>query len=859
MIKTDLIGFFKKIVGFLPQKGEKHYRWSLSVWVFALGIAALFIGGLSWLAFFKTPSFDELENPDYALSSFIYDDKSEVIGKYFIENREQLAFDSIHPLLVKTLLAVEDERFFDHNGVDYEALGRVAVKTLILGEKNSGGGSTITQQLAKLLYKRPEIKAVNSWKGKSKLVFTKIKEWVTAIKLEHTYTKEEIISIYLNKFEFVNGAHGLITAAQTYFGKSQKELNAEETAILVGMLQNPSYYNPVRFPGRTRVRRNEVLQRMADFKLISSRVADSLKEKQLVIGNFAREKPTEGPAPYFRNEITKIILDLLKEEGIRKPDGSAYNVFTDGLKIYSTLDLNIQAQAENAVAEHMKGIQKRYWEVWKNKDPLTYQADKKTSAQREEQFWKHIRNSDRYKMLRRIHLEPFLTANIADEYIERILSVESDQKDISTSLHLITSRPSVKKQIEEVLQNNQWASIKKSYLKYKEKVKQEFDTEVEMTVFDHEKKRKTVRMSPRDSVMYHLQHMQAGLLALDPKTGFIKAWVGGLDYDYFKYDHCTTYRQIGSTVKPFVYATAMEHKGIKPCTYFPDIPYTIVPGEGKFNLSQEWKPDNSTETFTGNPYNLYHGLLYSKNSITVKLMKEMGDTQPLREMLGRSGMDIDKKLSTGELAVPLAPAISLGSLDATLFDMVGAYTVFVNDGVYSKPQIIKQIVDREGRVIYQGYSPKNKAMEPLTASVMLDMLENNCSKDWKFKFESRAGGKTGTTNDYVDGWFMGITPNLVVGTWCGGDERFIRFTSLDDGQGFTTARPLFQKFIQKVESEIPDFDKKAAFPKKHPDFKKTTNCSHFKIIYPQQERYLRRLAADNPDLRDSILRILRVN
>ena len=844
----------------LPTKDENHFFWSMSIWVCSLLLALLVFIFILYLILFKTPSFEELENPNYALASIIFDDKGDEIGKYFVENREKLYFDSINPILVKALIAEEDIRFFDHSGIDYRALGRVVFKTLIKGQKQSGGGSTITQQLAKLLYKRPLLKDLDTWKAKKQLIIVKMTEWITAVKLEHTYTKEEIISIYLNKFEFINGAHGLITASQTYFGKDQKSLNAGEIALLVGMLQNPSFYNPVRFPHRARIRRNEVLTKMAQNNIIPTVVADSLKTKELVIGYYNRQKPTVGPAPYFRNEITKIIINLLKEEGIRKPDGSAYNVFTDGLKIYSTLDLEYQQEAEKALKDQMSKIQERYWEVWKNKDPLTYQTNEKTIKQRSDQFWKHIRNSDRYIALRKINLVPHLKDYaIADVYIEKMIETEENKKDITHFIHSITSIKSIQKEIIKMLNAKEWPNIKKAYKSHIAIVNDIFNKKVPMTVFDHLAKRKDMFMSPKDSVMYHLQHMQAGLLALDPKTGYVKAWVGGLDYDYFKFDHCTSYRQIGSTVKPFVYATAMQYKGIKPCTYYLDIPYTIKPREGKFTINSEWKPDNATETFTGNPYNLYHGLLYSKNSITVKLMKEIGDAQPVRDMLQNVGMDIDKKLSTGSLAVPNLPAICLGAIDATLFDMVGAYTVFVNNGIYSKPQIIKQIVDREGRVIYQGYSPKNKAMDPLTASITLDMLENNCSREWKFNFESKAGGKTGTTNDYVDGWFMGVTPNLVVGVWCGGDERFIRFTTLDDGQGFTTARPLFQKFIQNVEKNISSFNTKASFPKKHPQLKENTNCSHYKIIFPNEERSLRRLAAENPEKRDSIMRLLSVN
>jgi penicillin-binding protein 1A len=447
------------------------------------------------------------------------------------------------------------------------------------------------------------------------------------------------------------------------------------------------------------------------------------------------------------------------------------------------------------------------------------------------------------------------------EFDDDILDFLTNNKEISKS-DLVKYLPKYKDkndQILSIVKGSQWNVIKSSYLVFKDSVRVVFDKKVKMQVFDHKLGRKTVIMSPKDSVLFHLQHLQGGLLALDPKTGFVKAWVGGLDYEYFKFDHCTAYRQVGSTVKPFVYATTMESKGIKPCTYYPDMPYTITPGESKFILSQEWKPDNSTENFTYNPYNLYHGLLYSKNSITVKLMKELGDAEPLRQTLKRVGMDIDKILPNGQIAVPNVPSICLGAIDATLFDMVGAYTSFVNEGVYSKPQIIKRIEDRQGRVIYQGYSPKQKAIDPLVSSALLEMLENNCKGDFKFNFKSKVGGKTGTTNDYIDGWFLGITPGLVVGTWSGGEERFIRFTTLDDGQGYVTARPMFEKFVQRLEKNVKSFNPSANFPKKHPDLEKINNCSHRKVIYPAMERRLRQMAEDNPSMRDSIMRVLRVN
>ena len=818
------------------------------LWVITIIIAVIIFGFFIYLWNVSTPSFEELENPKFDLASVIYDEKGVVIGKYFVENREQVTYDSINTSLIKAAIAVEDVRFFDHNGIDYKALWRVGIKTIILGEKQSGGGSTITQQLAKLLYKRPEIKNLNSLRSKVSIIHIKLKEWVTAIKLEHNYTKEEILAIYLNKFEFVNGAHGIQSAARIYFNKDQKDLQIEECALLMGMLQNPSYYNPVRFSKRAKVRRNEVIQKLmagADKLLI-----DSLKNLPIDMSRFRTQQPTEGPAPYFRNEVTKIINDIFNENGISKTDGSPYNVYLDGLKIYTSIDLEYQTIAEAAMSEHMTWLQDRFWKFWKNKDPLAYQADAATKIARTQNFEKHVKESDRYRNLWVKNMD------ILDDWPN---DLDVNEKIIAD---LILNENDLPENIEDynnLVKTEYWREVKNSYAQHLLLFDSIFHQSIEMEVFDHKTKIKKVNMSPMDSVMYHLKHLQAGMLALDPKTGLVKAWVGGLDYRFFKYDHVTSVRQVGSTVKPFVYAAAMQYKGIKPCQYFTDMPYTIKPGEAKFVLSEEWKPDNSTENFTYNPYNLYHGLLYSKNSITVRLMKELGDVEILRTLLDKIGIDKDKKLLNGQLAVPNAPAVCLGAMDVSLFDMVGAYTTFVNKGVYSKPVIIQRIEDRYGRIIYNGFSPKQVAMDPLTASAISDMLQNNCKRNFSFKFKSKAGGKTGTTNDFVDGWFLGFTPSLVVGVWTGGEERYIRFTNLDDGQGFVTARPLFEKYIAALEKKSIQYDHKLNFPTPDEGMKAITNCSHYKVIYPNEERRLRQLAEQLPEKRDSIMKVLNVN
>lgn len=848
-----------------PKKGKRFYKLIVGLWALVfiglIAVGSIFI----YLFFIASPSFEQLENPKYDLASFIYDVEGKVIGKYFIENRVQVAYDSINPLLIKSLINTEDIRFFDHTGVDYKALWRVGIKTLVLGEKQSGGGSTITQQLAKLLYKRPIISEVASLKQKVSLVMIKLKEWVTSIKLEHNYTKEEIITIYLNKFEFVNGAHGIQSAARIYFNKDQQSLDLSESALLIGMLKNPSFYNPLRFPARAKKRRNEVLSKLIANGIIEKSAIDSLLDKRVDMTYFRTIAPTEGPAPYFRNEVTKMITELFDENGITKPDGSLYNVFLDGLKIYTTIDLEYQLLAEQAMSEHMTSIQDRYWKVWRGKDPLTFGV--KSDALKETYknlFMKHVRESDRYTALR-LRNHSILDNEVTDVpmselIIQRLIDIEDGKSTWADFQKKINSSNEKLQKYKDLIATNDWNRIKESFINLQIQFDKEFSQKLELEVFDHKLRKKKVSMSPLDSVMYHLQHLQGGLLAVEPKSGEVRAWVGGLNFDYFKYDHCTAFRQIGSIIKPFIYATAMQEIGVKPCQTFMDIPYTIKAGEAQFKNTEEWKPNNSTENFTYNPYNLYHGLLYSKNSITVKLMKEIGDVEKVRDQLDKVGMNKNKRMANGKLAVPNLPAVCLGAIDASLFDMVGAYTVFVNDGVYSKPVIIRRIEDRYGRVIFDGFSPKQSAIDPLTSSVMLDMLQNNCKRDFAFKFKSKAGGKTGTTNDYVDGWFLGFTPNLVVGTWCGGDERFIRFTTLDDGQGYVTARPLFEKFILKLEQKSKKYDIKKEFTSPDPKMKAITNCSHFKVIMPERERQLRAELIHATGLRrDSILYELRVN
>ncbi len=714
------------------------------------------------------PSFEELENPKYDLASVIYDSNEVPYGKYYIENREFISFKDLSPNIYNALLSVEDVRYNSHSGIDFRALVRVAIKSVILRQESSGGGSTISQQLAKLLFKRKSLSGKSSINRAMGLASIKFKEWITAVRIERRYTKEEIIAMYLNKFEFINGAHGIHSASEIYFGKDQKEINVEEAALLVGMLKNPALYNPVRFPERSKGRRDVVLSSMLNNEKIEQPLFDSLKAQPLNMSNFNRSTQSEGIAPYFRAELTKWLKPLLEKPEYHKPDGGVYDIYRDGLKIYTTIDVRYQKHAEDAVKEHLKEIQERYWRVWDRKNPFTFEAEGDQEALRKEGLERRIRDTDLYKDLYDKNFSEVSKKSVDKFGLElKEPTIRKLQKDREYVNQINSDSRS---EFKRLMKDGLWKEISSSWQNFTSEVKKEFDEEVEATLFSYEESGVEKRvMSRRDSVLFHLRHMQAGMLSVDPRTGEIKAWVGGPSHKYFKYDHVTMRRQVGSTIKPFVYATAIGVQGIPPCQTFNDIQYTIAPGDANFNVDAEWSPSNANGTFTQNKYNLYQGLLYSKNSITVRIVKELGTVEPVRDLLHNVGIDKFERINGGRYVVPEVPSLALGSVDLSVLEMTGAYTTFANDGVYTKPTFISRIEDKNGKVVYQSSPEKKRALNRLYNAVLVDMLRNNVGGGFGLGLKVPAGGKTGTTNDYADGWFMGITPNLVTGTWVGGD------------------------------------------------------------------------------------------
>jgi penicillin-binding protein 1A len=803
-------------------RARRFNRWAWRI--FFLGIVSVCV----WFVYLSRqdlPTFEDLENPSNKQASQVFDRNGGTLGRYYVENRVPVSFDELSPNLVQALIATEDIRFYQHSGIDFRALGRVIFKTVFLGQAGSGGGSTITQQLAKLLYSNRDFRGMGNVRKTLALVTIKMKEWITAVKLERSYTKEEILSMYLNHFDFINGAHGIRAASEIYFSKTPGELEIEEAAMLVGMLQNPNLYNPLRRPEMTRQRRDVVMRQMARNKYISRGQLDSLVALPLDMTRFRRFSHDEGLAPYFRMELRKEIQRLLELPECRKPNGEKYDIFRDGLRIYTTLDTVIQHELEGSVANHMPGLQKKFWNVWRGRDPWTHRDRDITDtelAARKNALQRQVREMERYLILRADLLEPFVERHslsvgrfsLRDHDITRMIEEEKQAGTLQELLKARLITADMLADYKKIMRASYWSELKTTWEAFQKEVEAMLKTPVKMVVFDYTAPnftRDTV-MTPMDSLRYHRMILQTGAIAIDPANGHILAWVGGVNYRHFQYDHVTSSRQVGSTFKPFVYATAVALQSISPCMKLQDLPQTIIPGEGNFRLIQEWTPKNFDE-YTGESMTLFEGLRKSKNTFSVYLMKQLGDTEPVRGLIHNMGIDSSARLSNGQYRVPRQPSIALGAADLTVLEMTGAYSTFANDGVYNKPVMITRIEDAYGRLIYQDIPLERRALSAESNFVMVEMLRQASRGAGGFGgIVSEFGGKTGTTNLHSDGWYMGITPGLVVGVWVGGEDRWIRFTNPADGQGSVMARPIFSDLLRRLEQHPnAPYNKEARF------------------------------------------------
>ena len=808
--------------------------------LWGLAIGGVLTAGIIFYTFSKgeLPSFEQLENPQYDLASIVYSDDLTPFGKYYIENREFVDYSDLSPHIVDALISTEDIRYYAHSGVDFKALLRVLFKTVLTGDDSSGGGSTISQQLAKLLFKRQSLGRGKFERIKS-LLGIKFKEWITSVRLEKQYTKEEIMAMYLNKFEFINGAHGIQAAAQIYFGKDQKDLEIHEAATLVGMLKNPSKFNPVRFGKNAEGRRNTVLSLMARNNKISSIQRDTLQAKALDMSAFNRETHADGPAPYFRSELTKWLKELLDQKENRKLDGSKYDIYRDGLNIYTTINLKYQKHAEDAVVNHMANIQDRYWRVWGRRNPLTYQLDAQVSEDSLKMaVWKTTverrkRTLDIYPELFQSNFEDI--SNEVEKEFEIQLKEPTVRRLIADKEYINRIDEELRGRYQELLRSSLWRKVLNKWQDFENQFNDALEEKTERKLFAYNEEGYDIKeVTLMDSLMHMTRIMQSGLLSVNPQNGHIKAWVGGVNFDHFKYDHINLRRQVGSTIKPFVYSTVIGIQGLSPCHTYDDIQYTIAPGDASFNVSGEWTPSNANGLFTGNQYNLYQGLLYSKNSITVRMVKELGTVEPIRELLNNVGISSSETLYNGRLLIPRVPSICLGSVDLSVIEMTGAYTTFANNGIYTKPVFVDRIEDKNGKIIYQSATEQKVAINPFYNAVMLDMLRNNTGSGLGLK--SQNGGKTGTTNDYADGWFMGVTPTLVTGIWVGGDEKWVKFFTLEDGQGFVVSRPIFIDYVKRLEEdETSGYDPNIKFRKPPSGISDFIDCARYKRGEPEDE------------------------
>ena len=715
---------------------KKGYgRFKRLIWVafgsITFGIIATF-GAASLGLLGPMPDFRQLENPKTNLATQIISADDTVLGKfYFNDNRTPISFREIPTAMIEALVATEDERFYSHSGIDFRGTARAV---FYLGKK--GGASTITQQLARQLF--VGVRSQNTFQA----IVQKIKEWVIAIRLERRYTKNEIITMYLNIYDFNYNADGLRSASSIYFSKKPIELDLSEAAMLVGMLKNSSLYNPLRRPEMVRIRRNIVYQQMLRNKLITEEQRDSLAALPITL-DFNPQSHREGIATYFRTYLQQFMRSWISKHP--KEDGTFYNLYLDGLRIYTTIDSRLQTYAEDAVTAHMSNLQKEFFR----------------------------QNVPEYN-----DIAPFL--DVEKEDVENIMQQAKRRSE-------------------------RWRKMK-ALGHDEETILASFEKPTQMEVFGWNGDIDTI-MTPTDSIRYYKHFLRAGMMSMEPQTGHVKAWVGGINYRHFQFDHVMQgKRQIGSTFKPFVYASAIDQLKVSPCDSLPDGYYCVEPA--KFGAHDAWCPKNSGDRYIGKR-TLKSALANSVNTISARLIDKVG-TRPVVNLVRNLGVSSP---------IPNVPAIALGSADLSVYEMVGAYSSFANKGIYVKPVVVTRIEDKNGTVIYQTAPETKDVLSEESAYVTLKLLEgvtesgsgvrlrhrgaektNPIFRDlvtgYPYEFDNPIAGKTGTTQNQSDGWFIGMVPNLATGVWVGGEDRSIHFETIAYGQGATMALPIWANYMK---------------------------------------------------------------
>ncbi len=808
------------------------YRWILIFLWACLIVGLLIAGGLfKYVADTKMPDTEALENPEFEESSIVYADDLVEIDRYFRKNRQWVRYEDLSPNLVNALIATEDHRYHRHSGIDARGLLRAMA---FLGSR--GGASTITQQLAKQFFTdRPSNSTI-------KRIWQKMKEWVIAIEFERRYTKEEIIAMFLNKFEFVNQAYGVGSAAKIYFGKDQKELTIQEAAVLVGMLKNPIIYNPASRPEASLRRRNTVLAQMYRNGYIDEEMYASYRQEDIDMSAFHQGSTFNGIAPYFMAELKKHIKNLIVKEGLVKPGDIPFNLDTDGLEIYTTIDSRYQQHAEAAMIKHMKAQQKTFNRVWQGKDPWTYISPKEQKEWSEQEKEKKLKSRSAhlhrellktplYRKLRFKYLNAIIVeitslvpeARLWEGDIQRLIKAQKDPNYLSNLVDKAYISKKQKETYHKILKLPQYNALIQQYDQVNKDLQKEARRPHRMKLYSYDGEIEKT-LSTIDSIKYMNMFLQFGSVSIEPQTGYVRAWVGGTDFNIWKYDHVTSNRQVGSTFKPFLYTAALNY-GILPCQKVRDMQYIIPAGDPHFKLKDLWMPSNSHDTFSDEEITLIEALKKSLNSVSVWLIKQLESVQPV--------IDIAEAMGITKGKIPAYPAIVLGAPQLSVLEMTAAYSTFANNGMSSKPIVIKKIV-HEGVVIYESSIEQSRAIKESVNYAMVEMLKYATSNR-SYALNTEFGGKTGTTNDHVDGWFMGITPNLVTGTWVGGDQYWIRFLSLNQGQGAQMARPYFIDFMQRLEHDPKiAFDTKALF-RRPIGSQIIVDCSSYESLYPKEE------------------------
>ncbi len=720
--------------------------------------------------FGRMPSFEELENPKSNLATEVYADNGDIIGSFFVQNRSYVQYPDLFPedsaqlitidgrrvpYIAAALIATEDIRYYTHSGIDFISLARVGVKTIAMQNTSQGGGSTITQQLAKNLFPRNTSKGEGKVVRMARLITSKFKEWITAVKLEYNYTKEEIVAMYLNTVEYGSNAFGVKSAASIFFGKSPEELNIQEAAVLVGVVNAPTRYSPVRNPKNALARRNLVLKRIAEAGGITEAQYDSLSVLPITL-NYKPVSHNYGEATYFREMIR---LTMTAERPKRrnfytewdyeqackeydenpivgwchknfKSDGTPYDIYRDGLKIYTTINTAMQNYAEEAMLRQMKNVIQPAMDRQVRRTGVLFKNTPRAKA--EKKIMAAIHESDRYYRLKEEGLSE-----------------------------------------EEILEN--------------------FKKPCNMKVFTYNGERDTL-LSPRDSILHHKRIMRAGFVAIETRTGYVKAYVGGPSFQYFKYDMAKQgKRQVGSTVKPFVYTFALDHLGFTPCTMVPNLPVTIYTGNG-----QEWTPKEAGNVeYNGNLHPLRWGLTYSRNNYSAWIMKQSRRPEAVADFIHNMGVDS---------YIAPAYALCLGAFESSVYEMVSAYTTFANEGVHNTPLFVTHIEDRHGNIISSFTTSSREAISKHTAYTMLTMMRNVIVNGtgrrmvWQYGMNGvDVAGKTGTTNENRDAWFICVTPRISAGAWVGGEDNTICLSS--QGEGSVVALPIVGDFLRNVHKD----------------------------------------------------------